>query len=119
MNILTVKRFFHNLRSLCWSQLRDNKRLKYKARIYVGVSFFILDKNDTKIGRNIDNIEYPFVYVFDINKKEIFVKNSLDVLIKKHLSRFSKYIFDEGRIKLVINDDTNLFITDFTFIIKK
>ena len=83
------------------------------------MSFFILYKEDIKIGRNIDNIEYPFVYVFDISKKEIFCTNSFDVFIKKHYSKFNNYILDQGRINLKISDDTNLFITEFTFIIKK
>ena len=97
--ICSIFDLFQIIRKFAWMKLRNSKKLNKNIRISVTVIFFIILHDGKFLGIPTCNTPevcdryYPFIYVFDIKRKDIFTKTSLEKLIIKNRVNIFK-LFD-------------------------
>ena len=109
MNIcLNVNKLFITLNKISWLKLKRKNGLRMNSKILITINFLILTHKD-------DFNKIPFVYTFDIKRKDALSKSNLEKLFHKHYLPFVNFCLEKG---YSINKNTLLYVTEISTIIQ-
>ena len=120
-NIASIKQLFVAIRKFFWCLCKDTKNLKCNQDINVVIYFYVFNKgvklgvgDDLLSNRLVPDSKNPLKFTFTMSKKEVFSKNNLNILAKKHLEVFKNRIYHKN-INFKIYSDTILEIVGYEF----